>query len=250
METASTKKNIISQLRQNILRLEGFKPQTEGKELSFGLGLIEKAFPYETFPTAAIHEFLCDEEEEAAATNGFITSLLSVLMKNQQPCIWITPFPQVFPPALKNFGIQPDRIIFIRLRSDRDILWAMEEALKCNGLAAVIAELQDLNFAQSRRLQLAVEDSRVTGFVLRKDSKKINTTACVARWRISSLPSLIEKGLPGVGFPQWQIELLKVKNGQPSVWQAAFTPKGLMIKSPESNTALSSNSLPFIKTGT
>ncbi|WP_148233512.1 ImuA family protein [Pseudopedobacter saltans] len=106
----------------------------------------------------------------------------------------------------------------------------MEEALKCKGLAAVVAELQELSFSQSRRLQLAVESSRVSGFVLRRDTRKINTTACVARWRISPQPSLLlEKGLPGVGFPQWQVELLKVKNGQPGSWNIAWTPEGLLF---------------------
>ena len=248
METAETKKNIITQLKKDILRLEGFKPQTEGKEISFGLGMLEKAFPYEEFPTAAVHEFLCDEEEDIASTNGFITTLLSVLMQNERSCIWISPFPQVFPPALKNFGIHPDRIIFIQIRKDRDILWAMEEALKCSGLAAVVAELQDLNFAQSRRLQLAVENNRITGFVLRKDSKKISTTACVARWRISPLPSFTEKGLPGVGFPQWQVELLKVKNGQPNIFKATATPNGLIVKSLENTAGIAKVKWPLVKT--
>jgi len=33
----------------------------------------------------------------------------------------------------------------------------MEEALKCAGLAAVIGEVREMDFKQSRRLQLAVE---------------------------------------------------------------------------------------------
>lgn len=40
----------------------------------------------------------------------------------------------------------------------------MEEALKCGGLAAVVGEVQDISFTASRRLQLAVEQSGVTGF--------------------------------------------------------------------------------------
>ncbi|WP_017259529.1 ImuA family protein [Pedobacter arcticus] len=249
MATGATKRNIISRLKEDILRLEGFKSPATGKEVSFGLEMLENAFPYGVFPSSAVHEFLCDEEEDTAATNGFLAVLLSILMQNGRSCIWISPFPQVFPPALKNYGIHPDRIIFIQLRRDRDILWAMEEALKCSALAAVIAELQNLTFAQSRRLQLAVENNRITGFVLRKDSKKITTTACVARWRISPLPSFSEKGLPGVGFPQWQVELLKVKNGQPSVWKATHTPEGLTVKSTEKSNTLLPDSL-TVKTGT
>ena len=57
----------------------------------------------------------------------------------------------IFPPALKFFGIAPDKIIFIDLQKEKDILWAMEEALKCDGLAAVIGEMQELSFTASRR---------------------------------------------------------------------------------------------------
>ncbi|RRN77081.1 Error-prone repair protein ImuA [Pseudoxanthomonas sp. SGD-10] len=223
-------KDIISQLRRNILHLEGFRPEGDNQSLRLGLGMLEDAFPYGIFPTAAIHEFLCEHDEEAATCNGFLATILAKLMQNQKPCIWISPFPMVFPPALKFFGIQPDRIIFIKMHRDRDILWAMEEALKCNSLAVVIAELRQLSFSQSRRLQLAVEQSRVTGFILRRDAKKVNTSTCVARWRISPLPSITEDNLPGVGFPQWLVELLKVKNGQPGSWNIAWTPQGLIYQ--------------------
>lgn len=232
MGIGKKQQEIISQLRKNILHLEGFRPECDDS-LRLGLGILEDAFPYGIFPAAAIHEFLCEQDEEAAACNGFLSVILARLMQNQKPCIWISPFPMVFPPALKAFGIHPDRIIFVRMHRDRDILWAMEEALKCNGLAAVVAELRELSFSQSRRLQLAVENSRITGFVLRRDGKKINTTACVARWHIHPLPSISEDGMPGVGFPQWQVELLKIKNGQPGKWNITCTPKGFLFERPE-----------------
>ncbi len=94
----------------------------------------------------------------------------------------------------------------------------MEEALKCEGLAAVIAETPELSFTASRRFQLAVEQSRVTGFVIRNNPKNL-ATACLTRWKISSLPTVSEDGLPGVGFPRWNVELLKVRNGTPGIWQ-------------------------------
>ncbi len=95
----------------------------------------------------------------------------------------------------------------------------MEEALKCDGLAAVVGEINEINFASSRRLQLAVEQSRVTGFILHPKVQNITTTACVSRWRITSLASLLEDDLPGVGFPRWNVELLKIRNGSIGAWQ-------------------------------
>lgn len=49
----------------------------------------------------------------------------------------------------------------------KDSLWAIEEALKCNALIAVVGEITELTFNDSRRLQLAVEKSHVTGFIHR-----------------------------------------------------------------------------------
>jgi protein ImuA len=74
----------------------------------------------------------------------------------------------IFPPGLKMFGIEPANIIFLELQKSKDILWVMEEALKCIGVAAVVGEISDLSFTLSRRLQLAVEQSGVMGFILRR----------------------------------------------------------------------------------
>lgn len=95
----------------------------------------------------------------------------------------------------------------------KDILWATEEALKCQSLNGVISELEAITFAQSQRLQLTVEKSKVTGFILRTQTGPIHATPCAARWQISPIASLNLAQLPGVGFANWQVELLKVRNG-------------------------------------
>ena len=128
----------------------------------------------------------------------------------------------MFPPSLKAFGIEPHQVVFIDVSNEKEVLWATEEALKCKGLAAVISELNELSFTQSKRLQLAIEQSHVTGFVLRNSVEKLTTTTCVSRWRITSVPSAPRQGLPGVGFPRWNVELLKVRNGQPGAWQVEW----------------------------
>jgi protein ImuA len=153
-----------------------------------------------------------------AASEGFIGGLLSVLMRGGGACLWAGLSQSVFAPAFSTFGIEPHRVIFLNLLRDQDVLWVMEEALKCKGLAAVIGEVSALDFKQSRRLQLATEQSKVTGFVLRNASKKLGSTACAARWQVKPLPSETAEGLPGLGLPRWQVELLKVRNGQPGKW--------------------------------
>jgi protein ImuA len=165
-----------------------------------------------------VHEFVTPRLEDSAATSGFIAALLGSLLNSSGTLLWISSSRTLFPPALKSFGVQPERCIFLDLQKEKDVLWAMDEALKCGALAAVVGEVKEMSFTASRRLQLAVEESRVTGFVLRHHTQKLNPTACVSRWMITSRPSEYIDGLPGVGFPRWKIELLRIKNGKPGAW--------------------------------
>ena len=220
---SAQKADIIAQLRKDILSLEGFKPVCGEGTGRVRLGPVDQAFPNKIFPTGAIHEFQCPAMEDAAATSGFIAGILSTLMHKGGATLWISQHNTIFPPALRLFGIEPDKVIFVRLQKEKDILWAMEEALKCDGLAAVVGELQDISFTASRRLQLAVEQSRVTGFVIRRSQKDQHTTACVARWKITSIPSATTGGMPGVGFARWNVSILKVRNGSPGTWQLEWT---------------------------
>lgn len=217
-----TKADIIAQLQKDILPLQGFKTALNNAALDAILGPLKNAFPNNNFPTGAIHEFIAVTAEDVAATNGFVSALLNPLMKNNGITIWIGSSRTIFPPALKSFGVSPDKIIFIDLKKEKEILWAMEEALKCEGLSVVIAQVPELSFTASRRLQLAVEQSRVTGFIIRNNPRNLNTTACISRWKISSLCSELADGMPGVGFPRWNAALLKIRNGRPGNWQIEF----------------------------
>jgi protein ImuA len=221
MNTA--KSDIIRRLRMDILPLEGFKMSIAGETPDPRLGPINRAFPPGGFPLGAIHEFISSGPESAAATGGFISALISPLMKKGGAGIWIGSAGKIFPPALQQFGIDPDRIIFIDLQKEKDLLWTVEEALKCHGLAAVVAELPTLSFTVSRRFQLAVEQSQVTGFIQRPQTQILNTNASVSRWKISPLPTETYDALPGLGYPRWNVELLKIRNGKPGTWQMEWS---------------------------
>lgn len=197
--------------------MQGFK-SSGNASLDVGLGPIKSAFPNGSFPLGAVHEFLSPRKEDAASTCGFIAGLLAALMGNKGATLWISSSRTLFPPALKSFGLSPDRFIFIDLKKEKDVLWAMDEALKCRALSAVIGEMRDLDFITSRRLQLAVEQSEVIGFILRNNYRSQGTTACVSRWKITSLPSESYDDLPGIGFPKWRVELLRIRNGKPGAW--------------------------------
>ena len=193
-----------------------------------GLYPFTDAFPANTFPTGAIHEFISYEAPDAAATSGFITAVTGKLMKDGGLCLWIANGKKVFPSGLKHFGLEPDRIVFITVSHPKEALWIIEEALKCEALTAVIGEIKELGFTDSRRLQLAVEQSGVTGFIHRFCPRSENAVACTTRWKISPVSSLTADSLPGVGFSSWNVQLLKVRNGRPYSWQVNWQAKSFM----------------------
>lgn len=210
------KADIISALKQQIMPLQGYKP-VKSREKDPALGVLHHAFPQGCFPTGAIHECICHNTEEMAATDGFISGILSSLMKRGSAAIWISRDKNIFPPALVGFGIRPEHIVFVQMKREQDILWATEEALKCPELTAVVSEVKELSFTTSRRFQLSVEQTGTTGFIILHRPKNILQTASLARWHIHPMPS-DAYDLPGIGVPRWKVELLKVRNARPASW--------------------------------
>jgi protein ImuA len=223
MGMVTTKADIFSQLEKEILHLQRFKPLHAGG-IDAGLGIIKDAFPNSSFPTGAIHEFFSVGNEDSTASFGFIAGIISSLMHSGAPSVWVAPSPMIFPPGLKFFDIDPHKVIFIQTKKPKDLLWTIEEALKSESVCAVVGETGEISLAESRRLQLAVEESRVTGFVVRRNPKNL-ATSFVTRWKIKPLPSLLESSLPGIGFPAWNVELTKVRNGKPGNWQMVWRNK-------------------------
>lgn len=222
METELEKKNTVETLRKIILAAEGYTLKSERNRRIKGLGPLENAFPFGVFPEGAIHEFISEKAEYTAASTGFISCLLGMLMQHPGPCFWISLGKKLFPPSLVHYNIDPARIIFIQLEHPKDALWALEESLKCKFLSAVVAEITDLDLVASRRLQLAVEKSQVTCLIHRFRPKQLHSTAFSSRWRIRPIISRNENGIPGVGHPFWEVRLEKVRNGQPGYWQMGW----------------------------
>ena len=210
--------DIITQLKKELIALQGFRPLVHAHQ-QIDLGTINHSFPNSQFPLGVNHEFICNSKESLAASSGFIAGILSPLLQKGGAAIWISSSQIIFPPALVSFGIDPASIIFIRPRNPKEILWTIEEALKCEGLTAVVGDVSFIDMTVSRRLQLAAEQSSVTGFLLRNKPTQLSATACVCRWQIHPLQSETENGLPGVGCSRLKVELLKVRNGKPGKWE-------------------------------
>ena len=162
-----TKSDIINSLRKEMLSLSGLRSPVQEEPSKTGLQFMQEHFPFGVFPKGAIHEFVGATPEAITATGGFVSAMISTVFSPSAKMIWISESQNIFPPALKLFHNDPSQIIFIHPTNKKECLWVIEETLKCSSIKIVIAELPQLSFVHSRRLQLAVEKSNVTGFILK-----------------------------------------------------------------------------------
>lgn len=221
---------LIKNLQQEVRALEGKSQGHLSSDASFPeLTFLKHHFPEQQVPTGVIHEFISRQPADAAATIAFMSLMLSRLLADKTYCAWVTMEADIFPHGLLSYGIRPDKIIFIQVKTQQEAFWALEEAVKCASLAAVIGDVSNYTFHQSRRLQLAIEESKVTSLIHVHNPRLLQPTTSAARWQIRAVPSHTTDELPGVGFARWQLQLQRVKNGKPGSWIVAWGAEGLYL---------------------
>ena len=144
------------------------------------------------------------------------------------------------PVGLKSFGIDPDQIVFGRMESATDLLWAIEEAIGCPAVAAVIAdtgpEVKALDFTASRRLSLRAAAGGSSVFLLRTGLGR-EASAARLRWRVEPAAERTRRpSMPAPpALPRWQIELEKGRLGSrrdPKEWLVDWTENGFAVVAP------------------
>lgn len=227
---------VLADLRAHIRRIEGTGGEG-GRTLPFGVEAIDAHLPDGGLPLGCLHAVTA---EDPGAGTGFAATLLGRLATPKAPALWILRGRDLYAPGLAAHGLTPDRLVAVRAVRAVDALWAMEEALRCSALSAVLGELEGVDLTASRRLQLAAESSGVTGFLLDlgagapacrnrrwSDKGPEGLSAAVTRWRLDAAPSRDEEedraprpagGLPGLGAPRWSVALERCRGGRPGRW--------------------------------
>jgi len=225
---ASVERAPLSELRERIRGIERPVATLHGV-LPSAVAAIDRALPGGGFARGALHEILGagGDEEDGALAAAFIAGILGRLIAKENGIVlWCLPHPDLYGPGLAAQGLDPGRVVLAETPRDAKILWAMEEGLRAPGIAAVVGEIGALPMVASRRLQLAAERSGITALLLRRwrdggqaARERALPNAAVTRWRIAALPSRRPRGEPGVGRPQWRVELLRCRGGAPACWE-------------------------------
>ncbi|MEZ5824462.1 MAG: hypothetical protein R3C97_06890, partial [Geminicoccaceae bacterium] len=133
----------------------------------------------------------------------------------------------VYGPGLAAFGIMPERLVMVRCRDRRELLWAFEEALRCRAVACAIGEVGELDLNASRRLQLAAEEGGALGLLLRaKTGGRRQAGREAAHAPLAALTRWQVEPLRRDGRTLWQVDLWQVKGGAPGSWEIEAGPVG------------------------
>jgi protein ImuA len=171
-------------------------------------------------PHGVLHEIFADTQQEAGATLGFALAQVQRLVGRDRPAVIIL---QLGPDGrelgvpyglgLKSFGIDPEAVVLGRMDDPVDLLWAMEEAIACRAVAAVIADIatpiKALDFTASRRLSLRAAASGCSAFLIRYMRER-EASAARFRWRLASVLSQPPPfDIRSPGRSRWEVTLEK-----------------------------------------
>jgi protein ImuA len=151
-------------------------------------------------PAGLLQEVFTDEERNGGAALGFALGLSRTLLTPSRPAIlylqMISGTQEIGVPyalGLSRFGIEPHELILGCLDSLTDLFWALEEAIACQAVAAIIADVtgtnqQALDFTVSRRLSLRAVSAGTSAFLLRYGTGR-EASAAKLRWRVAPMLS-------------------------------------------------------------
>jgi protein ImuA len=199
---------VLRDLRARIAQIEGFSPERQSRVCPTGWPAVDAALPGGGLREGALHEIHSPDPADGAAI-GFAACLMARFQAAApgQSVLWASCRADLFAPGLIAAGVDPQRLLLARCRESEELLFVFEEALKSKALSVVFGEIGELDFALSRRLQLAAADTGATLILLRPARFGAEPSAAVTRWRAESCPS------------GWSLTLFRCRNGRPGHWR-------------------------------
>jgi len=175
------------QLRQRLLTLQKI-PGMVGRPglLPLGIPAIDKVLGG-GLTRGALHEIAAAGEIHLPAAAGFALGL--AVSAPLPRLFWITEdmgLTESGAPhgaGIDAFGFAPERLVTVSTAHRRDLLWAMEEALRCRAVGAVIGEMRagEIGTVAVRRLLLRATPPH-------------DASTAATRWIVGTASSILERG--------------------------------------------------------
>lgn len=132
----------------------------------------------------------------------FLMPALARITQGERHVALISPPYIPFAPALNNHGIRLEHLLIVRAGTNPDALWAIEQTLRCKSFGAVVGWPDTIRDRDVRRIQLAAEAGRSTGFLYRSPLAAREASPAAMRLRLQG------------GAQRLSVEILKCRGGR------------------------------------
>lgn len=230
MSAASARSLTVDQLRRQLMKSQLL--QVERAVVSTGFPELDALMPENGLPTGSVIEWVSD----APGLRATSLALKCAARFLHQPGTMavVDPVNDFHPASVEHLGIPLSRLLVVRpnpecaghtfgttmlSHSDRsNALWALEQLTRCAGVNVVVTWIDRLSSTAQRRLQLAVENSGVTVFLMRPPQALQQSSWADLRFRIRSTTAATatvqshECNLTPTSAAQFSVQLVRSKN--------------------------------------
>lgn len=177
----------VETLRRQIARLERPRPQGGATPISSGCGPLDRLLPAGGFRPGTLVEWLAAGEGSGAATLALAAARRAC--REGGALVVLDRRREFHPPAAVRLGVEPESLIVVQAGSEADHRWALDQSLRCPGVAAVLAWPEKLNGRTFRRLQLAAEEGGGLGLLIRPLAARQEPSWADVRLLVEPLPA-------------------------------------------------------------
>jgi protein ImuA len=172
----------------------------------------------------AVHEIFPAAAVDFGAASGFALALAARASRSGKTALWVqTDFARrengcPYGLGLDLFGLGSERLLVVRAARAAEVLFAMEEALKCRALGAVIAELANdgIDLTATRRLSLAAREGGAPGLLLHQRAP-LSASAAATRFEVAAAAGARDN-FGGIGRTTFNLSLVKNRRGPCGRW--------------------------------
>jgi protein ImuA len=234
----------LAALRQLVEGLQSVPAGRTPEHVTAGVGAsLAPGLPSPGIVGGMLNEAIAAYADRPAAFGFLFTLTAAALQARAGPAIFVAARRTLdggapYGHGLIQLGLDVGRLILVETDTDKDALWALEEALRSEAKPAMVtgAIEIDLNLMQSRRLNLAAA-THATPLVLLRGGKAMGNSAAATRWRIAPAPAACDR-FGTFAYWRWHVALERCRNGRIGKWLIEWDPaarrfRSLALKNPQ-----------------
>lgn len=177
---------LVENLAHEVRKLEtAGRPLDNSPIISSGCQGMDECLANQGYLPGCVIEYLRSAPGCGASYLAF-SAAASAMQITKGFLVVVDPQHSIYPPALVAQGIDLRQVVMVRPKTPPDALWTVDQALRTPAVAAVVAELDQIDDRTARRFQLAAEKGHGLALLLRSSSARQQPSWAEVQWLVRS----------------------------------------------------------------